>query len=84
MTCINDRLREHNPLIGREAELERTIHVLCRKDKNNPLHVGEPGVGKTALIYGLAQRIEDGNVPDTLKGCKIYQIDMAAMLAGTQ
>ena len=84
VTCINDRLKEHNPLIGREAELERTIHVLCRKDKNNPLHVGEPGVGKTALIYGLAQRIEDGNVPDTLKGCKIYQIDMAAMLAGTQ
>lgn len=84
VTCINDHLKEHNPLIGREAELERTIHVLCRKDKNNPLHVGEPGVGKTALIYGLAQRIEDGNVPDTLKGFKIYQIDMAAMLAGTQ
>ena len=84
VTCINDHLKDHNPLIGREAELERTIHVLCRKDKNNPLHVGEPGVGKTALIYGLAQRIEDGNVPDELKGFKIYQIDMAAMLAGTQ
>ena len=84
VTCVNDHLKEHNPLIGREAELERTIHVLCRKDKNNPLHVGEPGVGKTALIYGLAQRIEDGNVPDALKGAKIYQIDMAAMLAGTQ
>ncbi|MBR5639027.1 MAG: AAA family ATPase [Muribaculaceae bacterium] len=84
VTCINDHLKDHNPLIGREAELARTIHVLCRKDKNNPLHVGEPGVGKTALIYGLAQRIEDGDVPDTLKGFKIYQIDMAAMLAGTQ
>ncbi len=84
VTCINDHLKEHNPLIGREAELERTIHVLCRKDKNNPLHVGEPGVGKTALIYGLAQRIEDGNVPDMLKGFKIYQLDMAAMVAGTQ
>lgn len=84
ITCVNDHLKDHNPLIGREAELERTIHVLCRKDKNNPLHVGEPGVGKTALIYGLAQRIEDGNVPDTLRGFKIYQIDMAAMLAGTQ
>ena len=84
VTCINDHLKDHNPLIGREAELERTIHVLCRKDKNNPLHVGEPGVGKTALIYGLAQRIEDGNVPDMLRGAKIYQIDMAAMLAGTQ
>ena len=84
VTCINDHLKEHNPLIGREAELERTIHVLCRKDKNNPLHVGEPGVGKTALIYGLAQRIEDGDVPDVLRGAKIYQIDMAAMVAGTQ
>ena len=84
VTCINDHLKDHNPLIGRETELERTIHVLCRKDKNNPLHVGEPGVGKTALIYGLAQRIEDGNVPDMLRGAKIYQIDMAAMLAGTQ
>ena len=84
VTCINEHLKEHNPLIGREAELERTIHVLCRKDKNNPLHVGEPGVGKTALIYGLAQRIEDGNVPDSLQGFKIYQIDMAAMIAGTQ
>ncbi len=84
VTCVNDHLKDHNPLIGRDAELERTIHVLCRKDKNNPLHVGEPGVGKTALIYGLAQRIEDGNVPDMLKGFKIYQIDMAAMVAGTQ
>ena len=84
VTCINEHLKDYNPLIGREAELERTIHVLCRKDKNNPLHVGEPGVGKTALVYGLAQRIEDGNVPDELKGCKIYQIDMAAMIAGTQ
>jgi len=84
VTCINEHLDEHNPLIGREHELERTIHVLCRKDKNNPLHVGEPGVGKTALVYGLAQRIEDGNVPDMLKECKIYQVDMAAMLAGTQ
>ena len=84
VTCLNDHLKEHNPLIGRETELERTIHVLCRKDKNNPLHVGEPGVGKTALVYGLAQRIEDGNVPDTLLGFKIYQLDMAGMVAGTQ
>ena len=84
VTCINDHLKDHNPLIGRDAELERTIHVLCRKDKNNPLHVGEPGVGKTALVYGLAQRIEDGEVPDVLKGFKIYQLDMAGMVAGTQ
>ena len=84
VTCINDHVKEHNTLIGRDAELERTIHVLCRKDKNNPLHVGEPGVGKTALVYGLAQRIEEGRVPSVLEGFKIYQIDMARMIAGTQ
>ncbi len=84
VTCINDHVKEHNPLIGRDAELERTIHVLCRKDKNNPLHVGEPGVGKTALVYGLAQRIEEGRVPSVLEGFKIYQLDMAGMVAGTQ
>ena len=84
VTCINDHVKEHNPLIGRDAELERTIHVLCRKDKNNPLHVGEPGVGKTALVYGLAQRIEEGSVPSVLEGFKIYQIDMAGMIVGTQ
>ncbi len=84
VTCVNDLLANHNPLIGREAELDRTIQVLCRRDKNNPLHVGEPGVGKTALIYGLAQRIEEGNVPERLKGAKIYQMDMGTMIAGTQ
>ena len=82
--CINDHLKDHNPLIGREAELERTIQVLCRKDKNNPLHLGEPGVGKTSIVYGLAQRIEDGNVPDKLKGFRIYSLDMGTLLAGTQ
>ncbi len=66
VTCLNDHLAGHNPLIGREMELERTIQVLCRKEKNNPLHVGEPGVGKTALAYGLAARIEAGNVPERL------------------
>ena len=84
VTCINDHLSDHNPLIGREAELERTMQVLCRKDKNNPLHLGEPGVGKTSIVYGLAQRIEDGNVPDKLKGFKIYSLDMGTLLAGTQ
>lgn len=74
---------DHNPLIGREPELERTIQVLCRKEKNNPLHVGEPGVGKTALVYGLALRIEQGDVPERLKGATIVQIDMGTMLAGT-
>ena len=65
---MNDWVENKNPLIGREAELERTIQVLCRKDKNNPLHVGEPGVGKTALVYGLVMRIVKGNVPPRLKG----------------
>lgn len=84
MTCINDNLKTHNPLIGREAELERTIQVLCRCDKNNPLHVGEPGVGKTAIVYGLAARIERGEVPDRLKGFKIYELQMSTLVAGTQ
>ena len=82
--CINDHLADHNPLIGREAELDRTIQVLCRKDKNNPLHIGEPGVGKSSIVYGLAQRIQDGNVPETLQGAKIYQLDMGSLIAGTQ
>ena len=82
--CINDHLADHNPLIGREAELDRTIQVLCRKDKNNPLHIGEPGVGKTSIVYGLAQRIQDGNVPESLKDTKIYQLDLGALIAGTQ
>ena len=82
--CINDHLADHNPLIGRETELDRTIQVLCRKDKNNPLHIGEPGVGKTSIVYGLAQRIADGNVPETLKDAKIYQLDMGSLIAGTQ
>lgn len=84
VTCLNDCLQTHNPLIGREAELERTIQVLCRKEKNNPLHVGEPGVGKTALAYGLAARIEAGNVPERLSGCRIYELDLGTLLAGTQ
>lgn len=84
VTCINEHLAEKNPLIGRERELDRTIQVLCRKDKNNPLHIGEPGVGKTALVYGVARRIEEDKVPDRLKGCKIYQLDMGTLLAGTR
>lgn len=84
VTCINEHLAEKNPLIGRERELDRTIQVLCRKDKNNPLHIGEPGVGKTALVYGVVRRIEEGKVPDRLKGCNIYQLDMGTLLAGTR
>lgn len=84
VTCMNDLYQRQNPLIGRETELKRTIQVLCRRDKNNPLHVGEPGVGKTALIWGLARLIEEGKVPKRLKGSKIYQLDLGTLLAGTQ
>lgn len=84
VTCVNDTYADHNPLIGREAELERTMQVLCRKDKNNPLHVGEPGVGKTALIYGLTALIERGEVPERLRGARVYMMDMGTMVAGTQ
>ena len=86
VTCLNETYKEHNPLIGRKEELERTIQVLCRKDKNNPLHIGEPGVGKTALVYGLADFIDNTiwNIPDRLRGSKIYQLDLGTLLAGTQ
>lgn len=84
VTCINDLLDTHNPLIGREAELQRTIEILCRKDKNNPLHVGEPGVGKTALVFGLAAIIDSPQVPARLRGARIYQLDMGTLIAGTQ
>ena len=84
VTCMNDNYLKHNPLIGREHELKRTIQVLCRCDKNNPLHVGEPGVGKTALIWGLTRLIEENKVPKRLQGSKIYQLDMGTLLAGTQ
>ena len=84
VTCLNDTYTKHNPLIGRAEELERTIQVLCRKDKNNPLHVGEAGVGKTALVYGLTAMIERGEVPERLKGAKVYMMDMGTMVAGTQ
>jgi len=84
VTCMNDLYEKQNPLIGREQELQRTIQVLCRRDKNNPLHVGEPGVGKTALVWGLTRMIEEGQVPERLTGSKIYQLDMGTLLAGTQ
>ena len=73
-----------DPLIGRALELERMIQVLCRRRKNNPLLVGEPGVGKTALAEGLALRIQTGHVPDVLKGAKVYALDLGALLAGTR
>lgn len=75
---------EIDPIVGREAEIERTIQVLCRRKKNNPLYVGEPGVGKTALAEGLALKISEGDVPDVLKGAKVFALDMGAVLAGTR
>jgi len=75
---------EIDPIIGRMAEIERTVQVLCRRKKNNPLYVGEPGVGKTALAEGLALKISEGDVPEVLKGAKIFALDMGAVLAGTR
>ena len=96
VTCMNDCYQQQNPLIGREQELKRTIQVLCRRDKNNPLIVGEPGVGKTALVWGLVRLIEEDktahgeqprqniSIPKRLKGSRIYQLDLGTLLAGTQ
>ncbi|MDD5948588.1 MAG: AAA family ATPase [Lachnospiraceae bacterium] len=86
VTCLNDVVEQedYTPLIGREEELNRTMLILCRKSKNNPLHIGEPGVGKTAITYGLVRRIVEDNVPDSLKDAKVYAVDMGSMVAGTQ
>ena len=73
-----------DPLIGREQEIERTIQILCRRTKNNPLYVGDPGVGKTAIAEGLAKRIVDGEVPEVLLNATIFALDMGALLAGTR
>ena len=73
-----------DPLIGRGPEVDRTVQILCRRSKNNPLYVGEPGVGKTAIAEGLARKIIEGDVPDVLKEAVIYSLDMGALLAGTR
>ncbi len=73
-----------DPLIGRMPEVDRTVQILCRRSKNNPLYVGDPGVGKTAIAEGLARKIVEGDVPDVLKGAVIYALDMGALLAGTR
>src|SRR6201995_3432720 len=73
-----------DPLIGREAEVERTIQILCRRQKNNPLFVGDPGVGKTAIAEGLARKIIKNEVPEVLRGCTIYALDMGSLIAGTR
>ncbi len=86
--CINLNKKAKDgkidPLIGREHEIERTIQILCRRTKNNPLYVGDPGVGKTAIAEGLAKRIIDGDVPEVLLNCTIFALDMGALLAGTR
>ena len=86
--CIDlnakSRKGDVDPLIGRAAEVERCIQVLCRRRKNNPLLVGDPGVGKTAIAEGLAKKIVDGETPDILAGSTIYSLDMGALLAGTR
>src|SRR5712691_5237415 len=83
---LNKKARDGkiDPLIGREAELARTIQVLCRRQKNNPLYVGEPGVGKTAIAEGLARHIVNGEVPDVLKTSTVFALDMGSLLAGTR
>ncbi len=86
--CVNlnkkASLGKIDPLIGRDSEIERTIQILCRRTKNNPLYVGDPGVGKTAIAEGLAKRIVEGDVPEVLAKSTIYALDMGALLAGTR
>src|SRR5436853_1264250 len=86
--CINLNAKAKagriDPLIGRDAEVERTVQILCRRQKNNPLFVGDPGVGKTAIAEGLARKIIRGEVPDVLRGCTIYALDMGSLIAGTR
>ena len=83
LTCISEEYVNRKPLIGRQKELEHTIRILCRKDKNNPIFIGEPGVGKTALIYGLAKMIAEGNVPESISDKVVYGMDMGSMIAGS-
>ncbi|OFX11814.1 MAG: ATP-dependent Clp protease ATP-binding subunit ClpA [Alphaproteobacteria bacterium RIFOXYD12_FULL_60_8] len=86
--CVNLNLKaaegKIDPLIGREKEVDRTIQILCRRTKNNPLYVGDPGVGKTAIAEGLARRIVLGEVPEVLLGATIFALDMGSLLAGTR
>ena len=83
---LNEKARKGriDPLIGREAEIDRTIQILCRRSKNNPLFVGDPGVGKTAIAEGLARKIVKSEVPEVLKNCTIYSLDMGSLIAGTR
>ena len=86
--CVNlnakARQGKIDPLIGREAEVDRTIQILCRRQKNNPLLVGDPGVGKTAIAEGLARKIINNEVPEVLRDCTIFSLDMGSLIAGTR
>ena len=73
-----------DPVIGRDEEIRRTIQILSRRTKNNPVLIGEPGVGKTAIVEGLAQRIALNNVPTSLRGCTLFSLDMALLVAGAK
>lgn len=84
VTCLNEKESNNPPLVGREKELERTIQILCRQYKNNPLHIGEAGVGKTAITNGLVYLIQKGKVPSCILGSQIYAMDMGTLVAGTQ
>ena len=81
---LTARAAELDPVIGRDEEIRRTIRVLCRRTKNNPVLIGEPGVGKTAIVEGLAQRIVRGDVPETLKGVRLIALDMGSLVAGAK
>jgi ATP-dependent Clp protease ATP-binding subunit ClpA len=83
---LNEKAKQGriDPLIGRDPEVERTIQILCRRQKNNPLYVGDPGVGKTAIAEGLARKIVKGEVPEVLRPCTIFALDMGALIAGTR
>lgn len=83
---LNEFIKNNNsdPLIGRKDVLDRTIQILCRRNKNNPIHIGEPGVGKTAITLGLAKLINDGEVPEKLKNAEIFSLDIGSALAGTK
>ncbi len=83
---LNEKARtgKIDPLIGRSKEIDRTIQILCRRSKNNPLYVGDPGVGKTAIAEGLAKKIVENQVPEVLQGAQVYALDMGALLAGTR
>ena len=82
--CEKARLGEIDPLLGREEEVLRTVQILSRRRKNNPLFVGQAGVGKTAIAQGLAKRIVDGKVPEILKSTTIYSLDVGVLIAGTK